>query len=980
MTETPRTLSRLKFFRSPSFFVAATLFLLPLIYFFPAVLGKVTLAPGDGWTQILGIRILIGHMIAQGELPLWNPYIFAGMPLLASIQPGALYPPTWLFAALSPQVAMNVLVLTTYHLALFGTYLFARRVGCTRVGALVAAVTFGLGGYMVAHLGHTNRINAAAWLPWILLAVEMLNRQPRWRWVTAGALFIALQVFAGDPQMTLYTAMTVGAYALFRLVRAEPQCRTKFAAVVTAMAICGALLSIIQLLPADELLKLGDRAGIDYQYFAQFSFPPSQSLSLFFPYFFGGAATAPYKVPYWGRWNLTETCGYVGMAAWVLAFAAVFSRKLLAPTTSHEGGTKEGTKGIGLLGNSSSDFVRKDSAHLIKFWAILALVALLLSFGSFLPFGINKFLHRVPVFNLFRAAGRNLMEFDFALAMLAGLGATVLAQLDRALVRRVLLRSVALLVAIAVVGAVVYRFFSEKLQVEIPVPANAGAWLNPEFYFPIVFLLLSISALTIYTRRWSSLAGTALVAVLFLDLFAFGFFYEWRLIDDKNYNVTERMADSPTVKFIKDRESDLNSFRVVSHSPTPYDANSSLLNYPNFSMTRGLQMVNGYDPTRLPQMAVVAGRLMLDGVIMEHAALAAHAQGFNLMNAKYLLKERTTPSAKTIAYQGINFDDRQMDMPMESHGQIRLNANATASELAIISSMENAPNVSDGSPVMNIRLRTTDGQLIERQVLAGRDTGHWMPDAHADVPSWNKIGYLGKGFLARLKFDRAEIESIEFECLLTAGDLMLTRVSLFDATTNTSLPLAAVNLPPERWQKLAGFGDVELYENLNVLPRAWFASGAVIEPSAEVLRIIKTGRLKDGQPVDLRNTVLLEKELFSARQLKTPLASAGSTNVPSAVKVTSYHPQRIELQTSNSTTGFLVLSEIYYRGWEAWVDGKRVSVDRVNFTLRGIELSPGDHKIEFIFRSPSFRTGAAWSLAGLVVLLIGGFVFHRKRK
>ncbi|MGH7886992.1 MAG: hypothetical protein ACREPG_03935, partial [Candidatus Binatia bacterium] len=49
--------------------VALTLFLLPLIYFFPAALGKVTLAPGDGWTQIIGLRMLTGEMIARGELP-----------------------------------------------------------------------------------------------------------------------------------------------------------------------------------------------------------------------------------------------------------------------------------------------------------------------------------------------------------------------------------------------------------------------------------------------------------------------------------------------------------------------------------------------------------------------------------------------------------------------------------------------------------------------------------------------------------------------------------------------------------------------------------------------------------------------------------------------------------------------------------------------------------------------------------------------
>ncbi len=1003
--------------RNPQLLIGLTLLLLPFLYFFPALFGKVTLAPGDGWTQIFGIRILIGRMIAAGELPLWNPYIFAGMPLLASIQPGALYPPTWLFAVLSPQTAMNVLVLTTYHLALFGTYLFARRIGCSRVGAMISAVTFSFGGYMLAHLGHTNRINAAAWLPWILLAIERCSANCQfassklWRWVTAGALFITLQVFAGDPQMTLYTAMTAAAYALFLLFRSEPKSRLKFAAALTAMAICGVLLSMIQLMPAREMQKLGDRAGIDYQYFAQFSFPPSQLFELFFPYFFGGAVTAPYGVPYWGKWNLTETCGYVGMAAWLLAFAAVFSRKLLSSTKSHEENTKEGTNGSGFLRASSCDFVGKESAGSIWFWAIFAIVALLLSFGSFLPFGLNKLLHHLPVFNLFRASGRNLFEFDFALAMLAGLGATVLAQLDKDLVKRVLLKSSALLAAIVVAGAVVYSFFGERLKAEVSIPANAGNWSNPEFYFPIVFLALSIAALSVYTgvrygererpdspskgilreprsltlpvpqQLASGIAGSMIVVVLFLDLFSFGFFYEWRLIDDKNYNVAQRLADPPTVKFIKEREPDLNSFRVVSHSPTPYGANSDLLNYPNFAIVRGLQMVNGYDPARLPQMSAVAGRLMLDGVIMEQAALSAQAQGFNLMNAKYLLKERTAPSGKTIVYEGIGFDDRQMDLPLESRGQIRLDSKTTASELAIISSMENAANVADGSPVLNIRLRTTGGQLIERQLLAGRDTGHWMPDAHAAIASWNKIGYLGKGFMARLKFDRAEIESVEFECLLNNGDLMVTRASLFDAEANSSLPLAAVNLPPERWRKLAEFGEVAVYENLKALPRAWFASRAVIAPSAEVLRMIKTGRMPDGQPIEFSDTVLLESELFSNRQIKTPLwnpVASGSSEAPkSDVKVVSYQPQRIELQVNNSTAGFLVLSEIYFRGWEARVDGKRASVDRVNFTLRGLELEPGNHKVEFVFRSPSLRTGVIYSVVGLLLLCIGGVVSYR---
>ncbi len=212
----------------------------------------------------------------------------------------------------------------------------------------------------------------------------------------------------------------------------------------------------------------------------------------------------------------------------------------------------------------------------------------------------------------------------------------------------------------------------------------------------------------------------------------------------------------------------------------------------------------------------------------------------------------------------------------------------------------------------------------------------------------------------------------------------MTRASLFDTKTNTSLPLDTRGLPVERWRKLAEFGEVEVYENLKAMPRAWFANRAVIASSIEVLRTIRTGHLMDGAPFDPVRTVLLETALFGNRTIKTKLATPGATGSTGAsenkVKINSYAPQRIELQTANVEPGFLILSEIYYRGWEAWVDGQRASVDRVNFTLRGVELPPGEHHVEFVFRAHSFRTGAAWSLAGLILLLLGAFIGRLKQR
>ncbi len=470
---------------------------------------------------------------------------------------------------------------------------------------------------------------------------------------------------------------------------------------------------------------------------------------------------------------------------------------------------------------------------------------------------------------------------------------------------------------------------------------------------------------------------------------------ESRWISEHNYNVAERLADSPSVQFIKSREQDWNSFRTLSHSENPFKGNTDMINYPNISIVRGLQSVNGYDPVRLGQMAEIAGKMTLDGYVADPEAFSSMHQGFNLLNAKYLLAERADKSdtLPKIVIEGISFDDPPISLPLRPGVAAQIQGHGTAMELAIVSAMGNSDDLPNDAPVLGIKLHTKDGRVIERQLLAGRDTSEWAIDRedvkarikHARAPiaeSWDAGGFQGHRFLARLKFDRAEISGVELSYLATQADITIARASLFDADTNTSQPLDALNLPPDRWRQVARFGAVGVYENQKVLPRAWFTSNAVIAPSAEVLGAIKTGRLKDGSEVNLADTVLLESELFASRQLKTPLANpaAKSGPSPSNVKVTHYSPNRIAVQIRNSAPGFLVLSEIYYRGWEAMVDGQRVPVERVNFTLRGVELSPGDHKVEFVFRAHSFRNGAAYSVLGIALLCIGAFFSYRRRK
>ena len=928
---------------------AAMLILLPLIYFFPAVIGKITLVPGDGLTQNLGVRVLIGQMLRDGHLPLWNPYIFAGTPLLASIYPGALYPPNWLFALFSPTTAMNIVVITTYHLTIIGTYLYARRIGMTRIGALIAGAAFTFGGYMIAHMGHTSRIAAAVWAPWILLAIENLYERLSWRWVALGAAFVALQLFAGEPQMNFYTVLVCGAYTLFSLLlREERERRRKFLFGAAAMSVCGALLSAVQLLPERELLKMGERAAISYEYFSGYSFPPANILTFVFPFFFGGGTLPSTTVPYWGLWTVDETCGYFGLLTLLLALVALFGSR---------------------------------RRSLAWFWGGTALVSLALSFGDYLPFEWNHILHRTPVYNLFRASGRHMYEFTFSLATLAGLGASYIAQSERKAVGRALRRGSMVFAAVVAITVIVYRFFGDHLPVgDVSRVPDANSLANYEAWVPIVFAALSLGALWIFARRGSGYSGALMVVVVFADLAFFGLAFNWGWREFLT-GVSARLQDPPAVQFIKSREADLNSFRVVSHSSRPYSANYDELNFPNVSIARGLQSVNGYDALRLVRHGAVSGDMGSDGMISDASVFDRAHQGLNMLNAKYALRlsAATSDQKRIVEIEGVRFDEELLSLSLTPGAKAEISlAGASASELALVSTMSHSTHVPDDTPMAGIRIHTKDGRVIELELRAGRDTAEWAYDneeVRAAIKhrrpkvaeSFPADGFPSNRYLARLPFERAEIERIEFNYLAPDASVLILRAALIDSRTGATTILSPIHFQTGRWRMLAAFEEVEVYENLKALPRAWFARRAAVDMSAGVLKTIRTGTMKDGSAFDPAETVLFEKEDFGAREVVLPRIGDPAN---ARAKVTRYEPQRIEIETRNGQPGFLVLSEMYYRGWEAWIDGRRAPVERVNYVLRGLAVPAGDHRIEFVFRAPSFRNGAAYTLLGIMLLLV----------
>jgi len=146
---------------------------------------------------------------------------------------------------------------------------------------------------------------------------------------------------------------------------------------------------------------------------------------------------------------------------------------------------------------------------------------------------------------------------------------------------------------------------------------------------------------------------------------------------------------------------------------------------------------------------------------------------------------------------------------------------------------------------------------------------------------------------------------------------------------------------------------VEIVENQDALPRAWIVHSAQKATPKEALKSLKTGK------VDPRKTALLEgsiPKLAKPKDASDDLAS-----------VTSYEDDRISIRTSTDAAGLLVLSEVYYPAWKAYIDGEPAPIHRADQLLRAVPVPAGEHVVEMRYESSSLRAGVAISSVAIAV-------------
>ena len=513
--------------------------------------------------------------IRSGELPLWNPLVGMGAPLLANYQSALLYPPTWTYFVLAaigglPLMAWWQALLVAAHLAWagWGMVLLIRRLGKGELAQTVGGLAFGLSGYLVAR-SHFLSINAAvAWLPWILLiAYELVHDPKNMRLVLKLGLVLALQWLAGHAQIAWYTLVLVVLWTAFWAWKSG-----RLNGLVSAslrFAIAGLLalgLSAAQLLPTAEYLMNSQRSSqVDFAQAATYSFWPWRLIGLVAPNFFGN----PVHGDYWGYGNFWEDAIYIGFLPFVLAIAALF-------------------------------WARKKNEHrsLVIFLTVLVPVSFVLALGNYTP--LYEWLFRtIPTFALFQSPTRFSIWLVFVFALLAALAMDGWQRpTGRALYwsRLALAAAVALLLGTGIgalltsqgMVAVPQTFFNATLMTG--VLALAAAWLN----------LHAPTNKESKNTSWKWLVGGFVAA----DLLAAG----WGLNPGANlelYNEESRLPievrnaqDMSRIYVPAVDEYDLRYEHFFQfdnfYTAEPSEIRSSLL--PNIFLLDGVASANNYDP------------------------------------------------------------------------------------------------------------------------------------------------------------------------------------------------------------------------------------------------------------------------------------------------------------------------------------------------------------------------------------------------
>lgn len=408
------------------------------------------------------LKIYSTHFLKSGHIPLWNPLLFNGYPLLATFQSSVLNPFNAFFIYFTDTLAWTLFIAFQPLLSAIFMYLLLRELKLSPAAGLLGAIAYAFSGFSLIWLEYGIHGYVMAYIPLLVyLSSKFIDSSRPVVWGALSSVVVALQVFSGYPQITLYTLILVPIWTVSKNFK-----KTVLLCVFLGL---GLVLSAVQLLPGLELFQSSQRireqvgGGLDVAFL-----PWSQILSLLAPDYFGNPTTGNF----WGPGDYTNNSGYVGAVVLLLAFL-----------------------GMG---------------HKTRFWTLLFAITFFLAF----PTPVSRLISRLPFFSAATAT---------RILVLTALSASVLAA--RGLESRFSRRRFWILF-IPLTASLLAFLISRRMLTSAPLAsmltphiANMSTTIR-NLVLPISFLLMAAAA-----KQFKPMASWGLITLIIFELFRFGWKY-----------------------------------------------------------------------------------------------------------------------------------------------------------------------------------------------------------------------------------------------------------------------------------------------------------------------------------------------------------------------------------------------------------------------------------------------------------------------
>jgi hypothetical protein len=914
--------------------------LIVVAFFWRMAFTNLILPRGDTFVYFYPYWAYRNAAMSAGRLPLWNPYLFMGAPFLANSQAGVLYPPNWALAWLDAPTAVKAAVIGHAVWAAVGMVAFTRRALHTdALPAVLSGIVFALGGYFTAQVEHVNQLQGLAWLPWLFWCWECATHgQPRSFLLVA--LVLGMQLLAGHTQTVFISGAALGLWMIWGVLGAwldrvqpteasdaSPGWQTFFRPVgaLAGAAVMGIGLAAAQVLPTFELARLSNRGG---------GLPFLEAVSFSAHPLILGRALLPGYAP---QGLFTEYIAYPGVVALMLAALGLWIFRRRWPVL-----------GLGALGGVG--IFLATGAYNPVYWALVRVV---------------------PGFNLFRAPARWLALFAFAAAALAGSGLQAL--IDRAASRAE--RPITVIgpgVGIVVLAELAYLApLSGDLIANATRPsiAEAAGWL-----IAAALGLLLIHRLTFGKANGHSITPALMTALVAAELFVAGRYLPYNDLSAPTVWANQRPSistilaadadETPPGRMLSLSETrfDPGDIRELTAIYGPYLSGEAMYDFviavkdqeiiaPNLPLAWGIPSMDGFDGGVLPTRAYTQfTKLFLppdtqspDGRLREYLDQVPALDWLSLANVRWIITDKVADAWIEDVYYDLTYP-QVLSASGQATAVARLNAPFNATAVGVVGEMADVSRIIQGEPIgtMTVYAEGADEPLVQ-PILAGEH----VRAATGDAPARALFRWEGA-----LPVERVEVAAAPgYE-----GTLVIRGVSVIDERTGAFLP---ATLSPNGEVRLAHSGDVKIYEYTETRPRAYLVCDPVfVEGAGEAIGVL------DSDPE--RAVLAVETEADAPES--TPCDKAGTT------AITSYEAERVAINVDAGGDGrYLILSDAWYPGWTATVDGEPVEVLQANGYFRAAPVPAGQHTVVFTYNSRPLRTGAAVS-TGCLLLLGAGLI------